>query len=323
MADGKWIGGLTPEMPLEDAARHALDVRFFVVKECLPRAAHEADRDIEHIHQLRVGTRRADAALRIFAACLPGKVYRRARERLRAVRRAAAAARDWDVFLNDLCGRTPPPTRAEQPGIDFLAGYAQGQRAAAQEHLVKVFDEEWPVFDAFVSALIGSVQPPEDAAVARTLTAHGRTMLADGLKKLAWATEQDLSDYANLHQVRIKGKRLRYAMEVFADCFPGAFRELLYPQVEAMQEALGTVNDSHVAAERLAALRDRMGRVCRGGWPRLRPGVNALLQYHRRRLPRERRHFLQLWRLWRRPETASLWESLLAGEPGAVVSSRP
>lgn len=323
MAEGKWIAGLTPEMPPEDAARHVLDVRFFVVKDGLPRAALEADRDIEHVHQLRVGTRRAAAALRIFADHLPRKVYRRARGRLRSIRRAAGDARDWDVFLDDLRGRISPKARVERPGYDFLVGYAQGQRAVAQEQLVKVFDAEGLGFDALVADLIDSVRAPLDAGADVSLAGLGRNLLADRLKKLECATDKDLSDYANLHQVRIQGKRLRYAMEVFADCFPGEFRELLYPQVEAMQEALGTVNDSHVAAGRLAALRDRMKRVGRAEWQRLQPGVGALLQYHRRRLPQGRRHFLKLWRQWRRPETVSLWESLLAGEPEAVASARP
>src|SRR4051794_33720985 len=102
MAEGKWISDLKPQSPLAEAARHVLFVRLQVVKDHLPRATLEADRDIEYVHQLRVGTRRADAALRIFKACLPKKVHRKARRRLRKLRRAAGAARDWDVFLADL-----------------------------------------------------------------------------------------------------------------------------------------------------------------------------------------------------------------------------
>src|SRR5262249_55834949 len=97
MAEGKWISDLKPGSPLAEAARHVLFVRLQVVKDCLPRAALEADRDIEYVHQLRVGTRRADAALRIFKVCLPKKVQGEARRRLRKLRRAAGAARDWDV----------------------------------------------------------------------------------------------------------------------------------------------------------------------------------------------------------------------------------
>src|SRR4051812_42023473 len=105
MADGKWIQGLRPDMPLEQAAREVLTARLEVVRTYLPRALREADKDPEYVHQLRVGTRRGDAALRTFRACLPGRTYRAARARLRGIRRAAGAARDWDVFLVGMADR--------------------------------------------------------------------------------------------------------------------------------------------------------------------------------------------------------------------------
>ena len=92
MAEGKWIGGLTADTPLTDAAQRVLVTRLGTVGQVLPRAVQEADRDPEYVHQLRVATRRADAALRIFAHCLPRKVYKRARQRLRRLRQAAGAA---------------------------------------------------------------------------------------------------------------------------------------------------------------------------------------------------------------------------------------
>jgi CHAD domain-containing protein len=62
----------------------------------------------------------------------------------------------------------------------------------------------------------------------------------------------DVPDFGSIyhHRVRILGKRLRYAMEIFADCFPPEFNEQYYPTVEEMQEILGRANDSHVACER-------------------------------------------------------------------------
>src|SRR5438105_2246657 len=146
MAEGKWISDLTPDMPLADAARHVFLVRFQVVREYLPRAALEADRDIEYVHQLRVGTRRADAALRIFTDCLPSKVYRKSRQRLRQLRRAAGAARDWDVFLEELLAREQEAGEKDRAGLDFLSGYALGQRAAAHAQLEEVHEEQGPDF---------------------------------------------------------------------------------------------------------------------------------------------------------------------------------
>ena len=80
MADGKWIAGLTAEMPVADAARVAFAARFAVVTHYLPLAVDKPYQDIEHVHQLRVGTRRAGAALSAFADCV-AKKHRNAAKR--------------------------------------------------------------------------------------------------------------------------------------------------------------------------------------------------------------------------------------------------
>jgi CHAD domain-containing protein len=317
MADGKWITDLAADVPLAEAARHVLAVRLRVVGAALPRAVHEADRDPEHVHQLRVATRRADAALRIFACCLPKKAHKRARKHLRRLRRAAGAARDWDVFLIALRERAAGQPAKEQAGLDLLTGYALGQRAAAQAQLEEVGQEEWPRFEGFVAELLEAIQPPDGAGGA-TLLEHARPMLTGLLFNLEQAAAGNLNDYARLHQVRIAGKRLRYAMEVFAPCFDAAFREQLYPRVEAMQEILGRANDSHVAEARLISLRDRFRRGRSGEWKRYQPAVASLLRFHQRRLPQERRQFLKWWAAWRKSGA----EALLALTPAAAAPAR-
>jgi CHAD domain-containing protein len=68
-------------------------------------------------------------------------------------------------------------------------------------------------------------------------------VLRDRLNRLRAAGAADLSDLDNLHQVRIAAKRLRYAMEALAACYPAEFRGSLYTRVENMQSELGLVND--------------------------------------------------------------------------------
>ncbi|HEY7425524.1 MAG TPA: CHAD domain-containing protein, partial [Gemmataceae bacterium] len=152
--------------------------------------------------------------------------------------------------------------------------------------------------EAFLARTVEAVRPPQDDPAPAILVDLARPMLFDRLKNLEQAAMGDLSDYTQLHQVRIAGKRLRYAMEVFADCFDATFREDLYPRVEQLQEILGRANDSHVAAERLGSLRERVRDLCASAWPRLRPGVEQLLRTHQRRLPQERRRFLKWWDEW-------------------------
>src|SRR5271167_2033972 len=128
MAGGKWIHDLKPDTKLADAAQRVLGVRMGVVGDYLPLALHEPEKDPENVHQLRVGTRRARAALDIFSVCLSERMYKKVKKSLRRIRRAAGAARDWDVFLAGLVewGEGLSPRR--RPGLNFLLGYSMAER---------------------------------------------------------------------------------------------------------------------------------------------------------------------------------------------------
>jgi len=297
MADGKWIDGLSADTPLGDAARRALKVRFEVVSDYLPLALHKADEDPEHVHQLRVATRRARAALDVFEACVPGKSYKAVRKHLRRIRRAAGAARDWDVFLEELAGQ-PKVASRHRAGTDLLIGYALAQRTLAQINLDSLSHKERPSeFDDVVAETLAAVQSADDPNLG-TLIDLAAPMLADLTRELAEAAAGDLDDYAHLHQVRIVGKRLRYAMEIFAGCFDARFREKLYPAVEEMQDILGTANDSHVALGRLKEILERVDRLPPSHKKRLTPGLRALRKQHEERLGRQVEAFRDWWKRW-------------------------
>lgn len=319
MANGKWIEDLTASTPLADAARHVLTVRLDVVREGLPLALEQSDEDPEYVHQLRVGTRRARAALDIFADCLPTKTFKEAKKQLRGVRRAAGEARDWDVFLLSLADWKHRENPRHRPGLDFLTGYGSAQRDAAQAHLQEAAADFPFSFDRFLAETVAAVEKPP-AHGPRVLADLARPRLTDLLAELDRAAAGDLEDYAQLHQVRIRGKRLRYAMEVFADCYAPAFREELYPAVEEVQEILGFANDSHVAGGRLEALRDRLKVRAPADWKRFKPGVEGLLRYHRARLPRERKRFQAWWGRWQKNGGERRFQALLKAPAEAAAT---
>jgi CHAD domain-containing protein len=313
MAEGKWIADLKPDKPLLEAARHVLFVRLQAVRDYLPRVVHQAHEDPEHVHQLRVATRRADAALRTFRSCLPDRAYRAARDRLRVVRRAAGTVRDLDVFLLELGGRLPRLASKSRPGYDFLAGYGLGQRNLDLGRLQEICREQAQDFEAYITEVVTVLRPSDLLADGSTLVDLARPMLSHLRERLERAAAGDLTDYPQLHQVRIAGKRLRYAMEIFADCFPQTFREGLYPLVEQMQEILGRANDSHVAVQRLEQLRHCVRPRWPDQWKRLQPGLDNLLRFHQRRLPQERRRFVQWWDRWRARASEELLTTLVVG----------
>jgi CHAD domain-containing protein len=297
MAEGKWIRDLPPELPLSEAARRVLLPRLAVVAEYLPLAKQECGRDPEDVHQLRVATRRADAALRIFRTCLRGKEYRSARQRLRVIRRAAGAARDQDVFLDGLRQRMGDTAASERAGLDFLIGYGLGQRHAAQKELAALEENKARSFAEFVSDTLAGIDWPHHRPEPRLAGLAG-TLIPVLLGRLDATAAADLDDYDRLHQVRIAGKRLRYAMEVLVGCFGPSFREVVYPEVETMQEVLGLANDSHVASQCLRRLREEL-RDHPDTWGRVGKGIEGLLRSHDFRLAEQRRQFLDWWQRWR------------------------
>jgi CHAD domain-containing protein len=303
MADDKWIRGLTGDMPLAAAARHVLAVRLGAVRDRLGLVRGPAADDVEHVHQLRVGTRRAAAAVRIFRDLQPKKLARRAKRALRDVRRSAGAARDWDVFLETIIGRVASAPAARRRGLDFLVGYAQGQRACAANLLQAATDAREKDLKQLEADVERAVGDDDESGALRDSAVPLLTELAGELEDAAGG---DLRAYESLHRVRILGKRLRYAMEIFESCFGPDFREKLYPRIVAMQDILGKANDSHVAVGRLADLRARLEIVRPKAWAAYRPGVEAVQRYHQRRLGEQRRQFKKWWAGWRASGGAAL-----------------
>jgi CHAD domain-containing protein len=320
MAEGKWITDLTATTPIADAARRVLALRLELVRDALPAAQHQAHKDPEYVHQLRVATRRAGAALEIFSLCLPDKDYRAAKRHLRQIRRAAGEARDWDVFLDGLAAG-PKPTPRYQAGIDFLFGFGAARRIVAQSTLEAASPNYPFAFERFLAETVAAVHKPRAEPEVRVLLDLAQPMLVRLLKELHTAASGNLDNYDHLHEVRIVGKRLRYAMEVFVDCFGPAFRQELYPAVEQMQEVLGKANDSHVAAQRLGELRDRLRTSRPAEWRRFRPGVENLLRFHKERVPQQQQLFVEWRDRWQKAGGEEAFAGLLkrVEEPSAAT----
>ncbi len=283
---GKWIEGTSAEQPVSEAARRALEVRLAVVWHCLPLAAKRAAEDIEHVHQLRVASRRAVAAIEIFWDLLPPRRARWLRKRLKEIRRTAGAARDDDVLALRL-----EQWSQQHPAVSLVLKQVRKHRRQSQQPIQKIHRKlAKERFECGLSELLQRIRwrdkrrrrEPRFAVVARQ-------RLKAILAEFTSAAQGDFEDITALHQFRIAGKQLRYAMEVFAAAFPPAFRQDQYPIVEQLQELLGDVNDHATAVTRLQAwLEDAKDADLQGA-------LRKLLAGERRGLERSRRKFLAWW----------------------------
>lgn len=243
----KWDKTARPDSLVVDVAHRAIADRLGAVLYYLPLAALRADEDVEYVHQLRVGTRRVNAAFNVFADVLPRRRTRRMAKVLKRVRRAAGAARDLDVlFERFTCMRDGGLVAAELPVAKIVP-----LRQDAQQQIIKTNKQ------LRHGKLRRSVRKLLIRIRKRRKSHHGRLdqMAPQALLPAAAAFfdagRADLSVAENLHDMRIAGKQLRYAMELLAGAFDVSFRKELYPLFADVQERLGKINDLAVAEQRL------------------------------------------------------------------------
>ena len=327
-ANSKWITIESLDEPVTRVARRALKGRLKWLWSRLPLAAERADEDVEHVHQLRVASRRTTAAMETFAAYLPPRRAEWFDRQLKRIRRAAGEARDLDVLAIRLqkefegqpadaaaaiLERVVAARRAAQPEIINVYGRLQLRnfrsrlhklirrirlRQACRQHACDgaccdgAGANGAPGDDAMHHAATcsgdccqGNARSPADSSIAEeAATSHAASSHAASSYTLpsdtsivepatagvliveptiaeaacmqmrhlvtAWfaAADADLSDTHRLHLFRIAGKRLRYAMEIFAAALGSNCRKILYPQVVDILEHLGQIND-HVSSE--------------------------------------------------------------------------
>src|SRR5262249_25233008 len=147
-------------------------------------------------------------------------------------------------------------------------GYALGERCAAQARLVQAAADAGPGFVEESTALPERTRPADGDEPA-TFGDLAAGQLGGQLAAFADAVRAAPPAPADLHELRILGRRVRYAMELFADCFSPPLKDALYPAVESLQEMLGELQDAAVGTARLETLRARVEQVSPDEWPRL------------------------------------------------------
>jgi CHAD domain-containing protein len=264
----KWLPELSPGEPIHTAAVRALQDRLGAVQYYLPLAAKKAEEDLEHVHQLRVWTRRATAALRLYQEVLPRRRLRWLKKQLRRIRRAANDARDSDVLIQRLKQKAPGR------GTRRWLKTALAERAEAQGAIVAVYgrlrrDDR---FARRISKLLERVasRGEERGRPAPRFGGWARERLRGATLEFFAAAPADPNDAAALHQFRICGKQFRYVIELLAPAFPDRLRTQLYPVIEQMQDQLGDINDLVTAQ---AKLQEKIARASKpaevNDWRRL------------------------------------------------------
>lgn len=228
------------------------------LQERLPALAKEVDgvraaEDIECVHRMRVASRRIRNALALFGDDLPRKHYAGWRDEMQRITKALGAARDTDVqiawvqdFLKQLADET------QRVGIERLLLRLRQQRSRLQLKIGKALDrvEDKRILEDMTETL-------------QELLVHARVYEVEALptdlyRRANEAIRLRLEDFlayephvaypervAELHQMRIAAKHLRYTLEIFEPLYTRALRKPL-KIVKEIQELLGQVHDCDV-----------------------------------------------------------------------------
>ena len=288
VAKSNWFKDLTPATPARAAARQVLATRVSTVEQRLGRMTNRLGEKPEDVHKLRVATRRLAAGLSVFRPVLCSRLHKRLRRAARRIRRAAGAVRDLDVLRVQLEDRLKArPWMPSGVGKAILRGLDQECRLARRA-LAQVVPRWAKRFSNAAEDLLASldIESPSRSGLATKMGRLARVVLGKRLNQLFAAGRADLADLGNMHRLRIAAKRLRYAMEVFAGCYPTEFRGGVYQQVESIQSELGAVNDLKNLVETLLRLQPRPALRSR---PARRPATGRLIDQFTQEIGQELR----------------------------------
>ncbi|MCS6849527.1 MAG: CHAD domain-containing protein [Anaerolineae bacterium] len=212
--------------------------------------------DPEAVHRARVATRRLRAALSLFRDYLPPEAQR-LRDELRWIARLLGGVRDLDVQLERLATWREEDATLEPCALDSLEALLAHQRDQTRAKLLRGlnsarYERLVAEFTGFLRSGTGVEAGEQCAQPARKEMPGLIRRRYDKVRALGDDIAEDSSP-SEYHELRIRCKRLRYALE-FAEPLYGKVIRSYLPRLIALQDLLGLHQDAHVAIEQMRRL---------------------------------------------------------------------
>jgi len=258
--------------------------------------------DPEELHQMRVAARRLRAVIRLFRPALAPS-FGQLSDELRWLAGALGDVRDLQVereWLGSILEAAPDETAALQPLLDRL----DERIVQAQESVVTALES--PRFEGLVRqmtvALDVAYAAAEEASVpVEAFAGQALRKRFKSVRKQASRLSVESPD-SDLHDLRIKTKRLRYAAETFQPLYAARVRGLVKP-AKALQDLLGEHQDGVFACR---WLHDNAVKDAAQLPPETLIQVGELSALRRREMDRIRRQwprsYRKLGKAWKRAE---------------------
>lgn len=283
----------------------AFHLRAFAREEAGARAG-----EVEAAHQLRVATRRLRATLRLFAPVLSAVSLALVRADLAWLGREIGGVRDLDVLAEAVKARARRLSPALRHALEPIEDAIRERRAVTHARLIEALDG--PRRRALLTRLGAlTVAPPREHHTVRlgdlapNLIAPVRRAMVDAGRRLDGRSAQAEA----LHSLRVRAKRLRYALETLRGLGGKRLAKTLV-RLERLQDFLGGHQDAVTQIAWLRAWAETAAAP-----PSTLLAAGALVHDLARRARRRKRGFP---RAWRRLDRRSLHRGLTRElSPGA------
>ncbi|MYN07503.1 CYTH and CHAD domain-containing protein [Pseudoduganella aquatica] len=218
-------------------------------------------KDVESLHQMRVGLRRLRALLDMFEPLIPAPPD--ISEGLDWLAGELGATRDWDVLASATLDRID--------GAEMRALRDSSRAKAAKLHGAMAQTLHAPRFTELMLRLNSWIRGHEWRAQATPTgrTAMDKCAIRSAMPLLRKAERRlrkriaglDPQDPPALHRVRIAAKKARYGAEFFRDLLDKKNTARYISRLSALQDRLGLLNDLAVAARLLPELQHGHGQL--------------------------------------------------------------
>jgi len=209
--------------------------------------------DPEGVHSMRVASRRLRSAMRDFMPYLRQRGLTSVLKQTKSIAAALGEVRDQDVAIIALENIQKQAPDEMSSALEQLINERKERRNESREKLssILVANEMKEAKSEFMSGVEKATAGGKSSAEAElTYSRMSAIVIHDRLKELEKLSESLYNPFEieALHDMRIAAKRLRYALELFQQCW-GRSLQTFAKTTARLQTALGEVHDCDVWIE--------------------------------------------------------------------------